>query len=140
MDIPTGASRDVVSGLSMSRKSVLIVDDDADIRDLLAEALVQEGFDVMTAANGLEGLRILRGLRAPPSVILLDLMMPILDGYGFLDQFRRDPVLASIPLVVVTAGHGVDRARLGDSLEIIAKPFDFPRLVGVLHTLGAEGA
>ncbi len=123
----------------MSRESVLIVDDDVDIREILAEALVQEGFDVTTASDGLEGLRLLRSLRVRPSVILLDLMMPILDGYGFLEQLRRDPSLASIPLAVVTAGHGIDRDRLGDSLEIIPKPFDFPRLLGVIRSLGAEG-
>jgi CheY-like chemotaxis protein len=122
----------------MTRKSVLIVDDDADIRELLAETLVEKGFDIATAANGLEALRTLRGMRVRPSVILLDLMMPIMDGYGFLEQWRRDPALASIPLAIVTAGHGVDHDRLGAGLQILHKPFDVPRLVGVLHTLGSE--
>lgn len=123
----------------MTRKSVLIVDDDADIRELLAEALIDRGFEVATAANGLDALQVLRGMCVRPSVILLDLMMPIMDGYGFLEQRRCDPALASIPLAIVTAGHGVDLARLGDGLQIIAKPFDVPRLVGVLHALGSRG-
>jgi CheY-like chemotaxis protein len=123
----------------MSRRSVLIVDDDPDIREILAETLVDKGFDVATAANGLEALRILRSMSFPPSVILLDLMMPIMDGYGFLEQRRCDPTLASIPLAIVTAGHGVDHDRLGDGLQIIPKPFEVSRLVGVLHTLGSEG-
>ena len=90
------------------RKCVLIVDDDPDIREILAETLVDKGFDVATAANGLEALRILESMSVPPSAILLDLMMPIMDGYGFLERRRRDPALASIPLAIVTAGHGVD--------------------------------
>ena len=123
----------------MTRKSVLIVDDDLDIREILTETLLDRGFDVVTAGNGLEALKVLRSLSAPPSVILLDLMMPIMDGYGFLEQQRRDPALASIPLAIVTAGHRVDRSRLGDALEIITKPFDVARLVGVLHSLGPGG-
>jgi CheY-like chemotaxis protein len=119
----------------MNRTSVLIVDDDLDIREALAEALMGRGFDVATAANGLEALRVLRSISDRPSVILLDLMMPIMDGYAFLEQRRLDPVLISIPLAIVTAGHGVDRDRLDDGLDIVAKPFDVPRLVGILHTL-----
>jgi CheY-like chemotaxis protein len=124
----------------MIRKSVLIVDDDADIREILAETLVEKGFDVATAANGLEALQILRTMRPRPSVILLDLMMPIMDGYGFLELRRGDPGLASIPLAIVTAGHGVNLDRLGHGLQIIPKPFDVPRLLGVLRTLGSESS
>jgi CheY-like chemotaxis protein len=126
-------------GQSMSRKSVFIVDDDLDIREILAETLVEKGFDVTTAANGDEALRVLRTMSVRPSVILLDLMMPIMDGYQFLEQRCLDPTIACIPVAIVTAGHGVDRARLGDGLEIIRKPFDVPRLVGILHTLGSIG-
>jgi CheY-like chemotaxis protein len=123
----------------MTRKSVLIVDDDLDIREVLSETLAERGFDVATAANGLEALGKLRELGVRPSVILLDLMMPIMDGYAFLEQRRLDPMLAAIPLAIVTAGHGVEPERLGDGLQIVKKPFDVPRLVGILHTLGSEG-
>ena len=123
----------------MTRNSVFIVDDDLDIREILGETLVDRGFDVATAANGLEALRALRGESLRPSVILLDLMMPVMDGYAFLEQRRSDPALASIPLAIVTAGHGVDRHRLADDLQIIAKPFDVPRLVGILKFLCAGG-
>ena len=123
----------------MMRKSVLIVDDDVDIREVLAETLVDRGFDVATAANGLEALEVLRGPSPPPSVILLDLMMPIMDGYSFLAQRRADPALAAIPLAIVTAGHGIDRERLGDGIPILAKPFDVAQLVGTLHALVSQG-
>ena len=121
----------------MSRRSVLIVDDDVDIREILAETLVQTGFEVTTASNGLEALTAVRAMKIRPAVILLDLMMPVMDGYGFLEQRCSDPALASIPIAIVTAGHRVDHARLGDDLPILRKPFDVPQLLGVLETLGA---
>ena len=72
----------------MSRKAssqrVLVIDDDADIRGALVGALEDEGYRAMSAANGLEALEVLRILPTPPSVILLDLMMPVMDGWQFL--------------------------------------------------------
>src|SRR5687768_15357853 len=105
---------------------ILIVDDDLDIRETLTEILEDRGFDVITAANGLEALNLIRSAEAAPSVILLDLMMPVMDGYGFLEEYRRAPALASIPVVVVTAGHRVDRSLLG-SAALVPKPIDVQR-------------
>ena len=123
----------------MSSRSVLIVDDDLDIREVLAETLAETGFEVATACNGLEALVAVRCMKVRPAVILLDLMMPVMDGYGFLEQRGSDPALAAIPLAIVTAGHGVDRARLGGELPILRKPFDLPQLINVLETLSAGG-
>jgi len=67
-------------------------------------------------------------------------MMPIMDGYGFLEQRRLDPALACIPIAIITAGHGVDRARIGHGIPIIAKPFETQHLVGVLHHLASRPA
>jgi CheY-like chemotaxis protein len=114
---------------------VLIVDDDVDIREVLTETLKDRGFDVITAANGLEALRLVRSMTLPPSVILLDLMMPVMDGYGFLEERSKDPALAAIPLAIVTAGHGVDRNRLCNGAPIVPKPFSVPQLLTVLHEL-----
>jgi len=122
-----------------SRKHILIVEDDKDLRETLREALELEGYAAVSVENGRAALRHLAN-GAKPCLILLDLMMPVMDGYGFLAQRRLDPALLSIPLAIVTAGHGVDLDRLGDGLQILAKPFDVPQLVGVLHTLGSEGA
>jgi CheY-like chemotaxis protein len=119
-------------------RSVLVVDDDVDIREILAETLTETGFDVRTACNGLEALAAVRCMSARPAVILLDLMMPIMDGYGFLEQRGRDPALASIPIAIVTAGYGVDRDRLGQDVPILRKPFDLPQLLAVLHALSSE--
>jgi CheY-like chemotaxis protein len=119
----------------MSRGSVLIVDDDVDIREIVAEVLGDVGYEVTQAANGREALAVVRDTSVRPSVILLDLMMPIMDGYGFLEQRSLDPALASIPIAIVSAGHGVDRARIGHGIPIITKPFETRQLVGVLHRL-----
>jgi two-component system response regulator CpxR len=121
----------------MRRGPVLVVDDDLDVREVLADTLKDRGFDVITAANGLEALKLIRSMTTRPSIILLDLMMPVMDGYGFLEERRNDPALAAIPLAVVTAGHGVDRSRLGNGAPLIPKPFNFPQLLGVLHDLGS---
>jgi len=125
----------------MRKGLILVVDDDLDLRETLADTLKDRGFDVITAANGLEALKIVRSMASPPSVILLDLMMPVMDGYGFLEERRKDPRLASIPLAIVTAGHGVDRKRLGNGAPIVPKPFNVPQLLGVLRQLvsAAEG-
>ena len=116
-------------------KSILIVDDDEALRDVLTEALSEEGLDVSCSANGLEALKVLRaGLR--PDVILLDLMMPVMDGWGFREEQSRDPELASIPVVVVTAAHWLHKPI--DAHAIVRKPFKLDELLGVVH--GSGGA
>src|ERR1051325_5371524 len=122
----------------MNRKVVLIVDDDVDIREILAETLGNMDFDCTTAVNGLDALTVLRTMPVPPSIILLDLMMPVMDGYGFLEQRRRDAALASIPLAIVTAGRGIDRNRFEGNIPVIEKPFDVDRLVRFLHAVPSE--
>jgi CheY-like chemotaxis protein len=125
----------------MTQGPILVVEDDLDLRETLAETLEHRGFDVITAANGLEALKLLRSRASPPSVILLDLMMPVMDGYGFLEEQRNDPELAAIPLAIVTAGHNIDHNRLGTHAPIVPKPFNVPQLLGVIHQLrsGADG-
>src|SRR5690349_23695253 len=82
--------------------SVLVVEDDFDLRDALVPILEYEGHRVVSAANGKEALERLRTM-PPPSLILLDLMMPVMDGEQFRAQQLRDPALASIPVVIVSA-------------------------------------
>src|SRR6185295_6413295 len=119
---------------------VLLVDDDLDTREILPETLADMGFDVVTAANGLEALALVGRMPVRPSVILLDLMMPVMDGYGFLEERRRKPEIASILDAIITAGHGIDKVRIGNHAPIIWKPFDVPYLVSVLHQLRAGSA
>jgi CheY-like chemotaxis protein len=87
-----------------SPASVLVVDDDRDIRDALQEILTGEGYTALAAANGAEALQLLKRFR--PQVILLDLNMPVMDGGDFRLVQRLDPLLRQIPIVVLTA---VDR-------------------------------
>ena len=119
---------------------VLIVDDDPDIREVLAEALEAMGFAVVTAAHGRDALTMLGRMAVLPSVILLDLMMPVMDGYGFLEERTKHAKLESIPLAVITAGHGIDRVRIGRTTPIVPKPFQMPMLLRFLRSAqaGAE--
>jgi CheY-like chemotaxis protein len=110
--------------------SVLIVDDDRLVRDLLRRFLSKEGFRVMAAVNGDEGLRRARELR--PSLITLDVVMAGMDGWTMLKALKADPVLAAVPVVMITI---VDNPALGMSLgaaEYLTKPIDWGRLGRVL--------
>jgi CheY-like chemotaxis protein len=101
------------------KASVLLVDDDQDVLDALAELLSGEGFVISEARNGREAWDLLRGA-PPPSLILLDLMMPVMSGLEFLDRKSRDRDLAPIPVVIIS-GISVDPPA---DLPIIRKPFD----------------
>src|SRR5689334_14948724 len=95
------ASRGETDGL---QSTVLIVDDDNEFRTAVAHVLSSTGYTIVEARQGLEALRLLRaGLR--PGVILLDLMMPIMDGFQFLKERARDPALAALPVVVMSASY-----------------------------------
>ena len=114
----------------MSSHTILVVDDDADIRETLSEVLRHAGMQVVTAADGVEALRILRG-GLSPCLVLLDLMMPIMDGYEFLEVQRGDPALARIPTAVITAGFAVDSARTGDA-PLLRKPVGLKGLMAII--------
>jgi CheY-like chemotaxis protein len=83
-------------------KTVLIVEDDLAIREILSEALRLEGYGVATATNGVEGLEKIRVI-PHPNLVLLDMMMPIMDGRGFLDAIIADPHLVSIPVIIISS-------------------------------------
>ena len=109
--------------------AVLVIDDDEDIRATLAEILAAEGFQPLEAGNGREGLTILATTR--PRVILLDLMMPVMNGWQFREEQRRQPALADIPVIVITA---YDAPRI-DAARVLRKPFDLEQLVGTVRSL-----
>jgi CheY-like chemotaxis protein len=112
--------------------SVLVVDDDPDVRVLLETYLGLEGFDVLTACNGRDALERLDQTR--PSVILLDLMMPVMDGVEFRRQQQRQPLLRDIPVVCLSARHDAKQtAALLGVAECLAKPFELDTLVTVLR-------
>jgi CheY-like chemotaxis protein len=110
---------------------VLIVEDDPDTREMLGRFLELEGFEVEKAANGREALDALRA-GDEASVILLDLMMPVMDGWQFRAEQRSDPSLSQIPVVVVTAAGPRDRVPAIDADAWLAKPIDLDILLETL--------
>ena len=106
---------------------VLIVDDDEDIRDALKDLLEDEGYRVLTADNGRDALETLAG-GAAPRVILLDLMMPVMDGWQFRIEQKKDPLLAAIPVVVITAAGDVGEM----DVDVVPKPIDLERVLGAV--------
>ena len=107
--------------------SVLIIDDDSGSREALAELLVDEGYDVATAEDGAEGLAYLRvGHR--PRVILLDLMMPGVDGWDFRAEQKRDEELAHIPVIAISAA-----GKLLDADYSLRKPIEIDTLLTLLR-------
>lgn len=105
---------------------VLVVEDDPDIRDGIAEALSLEHYSVSVARDGAEGLAAARA--GMPHLVLLDLSMPVLDGAGFLAERGADPTLSRIPVVVLTARGGAQVP----GCEVIEKPFDLDDLLAVV--------
>jgi CheY-like chemotaxis protein len=83
-------------------KSILVVEDDTSIRELLVELLESEGYLVASAVNGLEGLKYLQADKKP-DLILIDLMMPVMDGYSFRTEQLKHPLWSKIPTVVMSA-------------------------------------
>jgi CheY-like chemotaxis protein len=114
-------------------RRVLVVDDDSRIRDAFEAALGDVGCEVATAEHGRAALEHLRSGEPPPDVIILDLIMPEMDGYQFRAEQKQDPALASIPVVVVTAA---GLARPLDAAKVLRKPIDLEVLLEVLHLTG----
>jgi len=117
--------------VSEGSKTVLVIEDDADTRDLLKRFLSKDGFRVQTVAEGEEGLRLARELQ--PDIITLDVMMPGLDGWAVLTELKADPALADIPVVMLTI---VDNQNLGYALgasDYLTKPIQRERLLAVLE-------
>jgi CheY-like chemotaxis protein len=110
---------------------ILIVEDDADLREMMAQLLSLEGFQAHTVANGREALEYMKkGDR--PELILLDLMMPVMDGWEFRRQQQQDPAMSNVPVVVLSA---LDPSRAGDldANEFLKKPLDFDRLLQLVR-------
>src|SRR5438105_1865395 len=113
-------------------RSILVVEDDADIREALTLILQDEGYDVDGAANGQEALDQLRhGRRA--DLIVLDLMMPVMDGWQFRSEQQRDPTLAAIPVMIVSADGSIQHkaASIG-AVDYVKKPIDLDRFLSLV--------
>jgi CheY-like chemotaxis protein len=119
-------------------KRVLVVEDNQALRENVAEALVLEGYDVVVAANGLEALRRLD--EGSVDVVMLDLVMPEMDGRELLRHIRANPRLAALPAIVAT-GHSDARARAGvPANAFLHKPFGVRELLAALEKVGIRAA
>jgi CheY-like chemotaxis protein len=116
---------------------ILIIDDDRDIREILGLLLAAEGYEVDVAVDGVAGLA--RVQASHPSLVLLDLMMPRLDGEGFLRAFRTMPHTADIPVVVLTGHPGgpAKAAKLG-AAGFLSKPVELADLLSTIRRFEAQ--
>ena len=116
---------------------VLVVDDEATIRDVIADALREPGYEVQTASNGVEALTLMH--RWLPDIIVLDLMMPRLDGAGFTELMRVNPAFVEIPVLLVTAAYGAEAAaKQAGARAWLSKPFELDHLVQMVAQLANE--
>jgi two-component system, chemotaxis family, chemotaxis protein CheY len=118
-------------------KRVLVVEDDTSIRMTVAEVLADEGYAVVTAENGLEALKIVAN--QPPHLVVLDLMMPVLDGWGFLEACRQEKLWAEIPVLVLSAYRNLAQAAHREPRinHFLHKPFELDELVAAVGRLVA---
>jgi CheY-like chemotaxis protein len=112
-------------------KTILLVDDELAIVETLAEVLAWEGFHVVTAANGRDGLA--RAAHERPDLALIDYMMPVMDGVQMIRAMRADPALAKIPVIVITAAPMALPADIRQSLPVLPKPFDIEKLLAAIQ-------
>ncbi len=119
---------------------VLVVDDDPAIRGLVADALREEGYSVDLAAHGREALEAMRARR--PSTVVLDLMMPVMDGFSFIEACQNEQLCENVPIVVISAVHeALERIQAGSIHAYMAKPFDLNDLIRtVAMHAGRNGA
>jgi CheY-like chemotaxis protein len=117
----------------MMQSYVLVVDDDRDIRDSLVELLEEHGYRAQGAGNGLEALDRLRDSPEPPSLILLDLMMPLMDGREFREQQLKVPAWADIPVVAISAYSDIAAQANELGVEFLRKPLTLRPLLDTLH-------
>ncbi|MGE5226097.1 MAG: response regulator [Planctomycetaceae bacterium] len=118
---------------------ILVIDDEPDVRWMLRLSLERLGHEVLLAEDGLRGVAMAQ--RQKPDVVVLDLMMPVMDGYGVLDAMQRDPRTARLPILVLTAKALPDeeeRVTEAGARRFVTKPFDPLDLAAALEELLVE--
>jgi CheY-like chemotaxis protein len=128
---PAADAMPIAAGGNGSGLTVLVVDDDQAVHDLLATTLAKEGYRLLHARDGADALEILR--KTPPDIVTLDVMMPKVDGWSVLGVMKSDPTLDHIPVIMITI---VDDRNLGYSLgasEFMTKPIDRSRLLSLVR-------
>ncbi len=132
--LPGSSSDTVPAGRDHGPPVILVIDDEEMILSMLRDVLDMEGYTVLLASNGQEGLA--RAREAVPDLIVTDVMMPVMDGHDLCHQVRADPRTAKIPVIGMSAAY---KPQADDAFDaLIAKPFDIPPLLAVIRTwLGA---
>jgi CheY-like chemotaxis protein len=120
----------------VTQRRVLVVEDEAMLRRTLADTLTDEGFAVRQAPDGRAALELLETWR--PRVILLDLLMPVMDGRAFLGELRQRDALADILVIVISATP--DKRDLDGAAEFVSKPFELDDVVDLVHRLAGTVA
>ncbi len=134
-DVDTGTGNRSKRIADVEQKRVLVIDDDLPLRGMLAAALRQRGFQVLLAGDGAEGHRALTIHN--PDVVLLDLAMPEVNGWDFLQRLKETGHLGRVPIIVVSAHLRVDPQailQMGVS-AILPKPFNLPDLIALIEHL-----
>ena len=113
---------------------ILVVEDDEDIRETLVDLLQDHGYQALGARDGRDALRTLAAAPTLPCLIVLDLMMPIMDGKTFRDEQLRDPLLSQIPVLVISAYHDAEtRGRALNTSMAMKKPLDLDRFLDLVQ-------
>ncbi len=136
VEISSVEETSAVEELPENASTVLVIDDDRNVRDMMKRFLSKEGFRVETASGGEEGLKVAREIH--PDAVTLDVMMPGMDGWSVLTAFKSDPELADIPVIMLTI---IDSRNMGYALgasEYMIKPVDRSRLLSILHKYRSE--
>jgi len=115
-------------------KRILVIEDDVSIRELLVELLESEGYEVSSSVNGLEGLKRLQG-GSLPHLILIDLMMPIMDGYSFRTEQLKNPLWAQIPTIVMSAeANAKEKMKNYNITAFLNKPVELETILSTVAT------
>lgn len=116
-----------------AKQRILAIEDDAELSSLYQSFLGEEGYDVRLARDAHEALR---GLRDPPDIVLLDLMLPGADGYTLLQEMRARPDLRDVAVIVVSASLPPNRYHVAGADAVVHKPFEFDRLLRAIQEVG----
>lgn len=111
--------------------TVLVVDDDQPIRDVLQMMLELEDYGVLLASNGKEALETLAKSPTPPCLILLDLMMPVMNGWQFVEEIKKIESLATIPIIIITAFR--EKAETIKADGVLLKPIEYDQLLAAIQ-------
>ncbi len=115
---------------------ILVVEDDAGIRDSVEECLASEGHDTASVANGAEALEWLAREPTPPDLVVLDLVMPVMNGAELIERLRAQPRLAAVPIILMTAAMSGPGLTLPAVDAVLPKPFDLEALLAAVERHG----